>query len=134
MPPVGSKEWREPTPLWLKYIGAAIFAPLMAIPVFWAFSGLLHLAGEQYAAPTIVAYVGVPVLAFIVAAAACYFREIVRTVYYPVLEVAMGLAAAGQAAVPNPQGLARLLALVAGIRIIVDGLTRFFKFLELKRK
>ncbi len=121
---------KMPADPWQAYMAAIIFIPVIAIAAYWAFNGLLSFFRSQYATPTMAAYIVLPLIAFFTAAVAYFLREVVKTLIYPVIEVGVGLAAVAQAVSPQAGDLARLVAVLAGIRIIVDGFTRFFKFLH----
>jgi hypothetical protein len=64
--------------------------------------------------------------------AAYFMREVRRSLTHPIMEIAIGLAASAQAVSPASGDLARLVALLAGIRIITDGIVRFFKLTKLR--
>ena len=121
---------RAPIEPWQRYVSLVIFVPLIALAAFWAFNALFALARSEYATPSAVAYVVVPLLAFCAGFIAYFLRDVVKTLAYPIIEIGIGLAAAAQAVLPSPNDLPRLIALLAGVRIIADGIMRFFKFSE----
>ena len=126
---MSQREWQsQSTEPWQGYLGAAIFVPLVAIAAFWAINALFWLARAQYAAPSAVIYFVVPALTFGIAILAYYLREVMRTVAYPIIEVGVGLAASAQAVPATASDLARIVAVLAGVRIMVDGIMRFRKF------
>jgi hypothetical protein len=87
---------RLPIQPWQQYLGFALFVPIIAVGAFWIFEGLYSVARLQYAHPTAIAYVGVPLLAFLVAFFAFILREVIQTLAYPILEIGVGLAAVVQ--------------------------------------
>lgn len=118
--------------LWQTYVGVIVFVLIAAVTTFWAFNGLFAMAGSRHWRPPMIAYGLVPLLAFITANVAYFMREVRKTLAYPILEIGIGLAASAQAVSPGSGDLARLVALLAGARVMADGIERFFKFSELK--
>jgi hypothetical protein len=73
--------------------------------------------------------------AFGIGLIAWYVRDVLKSKWYPLLELAFGIAVAVQPAVqysPSASAEVLLLAIIAtfvgGVRIVTDGLKRFFEF------
>jgi hypothetical protein len=79
-----------------------------------------------------IAYRLIPLLAFITTNVAYFMREVKKTLAYPILEIDIGLATSAQAVSPGSGDIARLVALLAGVRVMADGIERFFRFSELE--
>lgn len=117
---------------WQHYVATAIGALVVAFLSFWALNWLFAMLRTQYADPGVAAYLIVPLIAVVLAGGAYFLREVVEARAYPMLEIGIGMAAAAQAVHPTAGDVARFLALIAGVRIIVDGLVRFVKFSKAK--
>ena len=127
---VGS--WKELRNPWQIYAGIASAIIVAAVAAFWLFNSLFAMAMPRHADPPVFAYVLVPLFALITGSAAYFMREVRRSLTYPIMEIGIGLAASAQAVSPASSDLARLVALLAGIRIITDGIVRFFKLTKLR--
>lgn len=127
----GPNDWKkDPVEPWQGYLAALFIVPIIAFAAFWAINGILAFAREQYAAPGTAAYIVVPVLTLILAFIAYYVRETAKLIVYPMIEIGVGLAAAAQSVPEKSSDLVRFVALLAGVRITVDGITRFKKFMD----
>lgn len=66
--------------------------------------------------------------AALIGAGAYWAREVREHWIYPLAEIAAGIAIATQAARPDGGPIVALIAFVAAVRIVIDGMTRFVKF------
>lgn len=117
---------------WYIYVAAVFAIILAAVAAFWLFDSLFTMAMPRRGSPSMFAYVLVPLFALMTGSAAYFMREVRKSLTYPIMEIGIGLAAAAQAVSPASSDLARLVALLAGIRIITDGIARFFRLTKLK--
>src|ERR1700731_636466 len=109
-----------------KGFGLLIFVPLVAAFVFWVFSILIEYALSEYAEPTTTFYIIVSTIALILGIAFHWIRDHLNLPAYAVIEIGVGMATAAQFA-RSGDPLVRVLAFLAGVRIIVDGTSRFLK-------
>jgi hypothetical protein len=67
--------------------------------------------------------------ALVVGIIAWFAREKVEFKLYPIAEIVLGMALATSGAIADkPDTVAALIAFVGGVRIVIDGITRFFKY------
>lgn len=116
-------------------VGLLIYVPIIALLTYWLFAYLARLSLEQYQHPTLMSYVVVPVASLALGITFYYVRERLNLISYAVIEIGVGMATAAQFASNFESGpLARIIALLAGLRIIVDGVARLVKFQALKKE
>jgi len=115
-------------------VGAPIFAFFFLTPfvfgaTYYIFRGLFNIAESEYAQPTTVSLIAVPLLALAIGATLFWIREKLQNPYYAVVEIGVGMATAAQfVRVGLDDKIARVLLLLTGIRIIVDGINRFLRY------
>lgn len=78
-----------------------------------------------------VSYVIAGVGALVLGILAFLAREIKKWAIYPFLELAVGIVSAANCVRPGETVLARMILLLAGVRIIVDAIKRLNEFLQL---
>jgi hypothetical protein len=106
-----------------------LLTPAAAVLAFLAFRGLYEIAASEYSQPSILSIIAVPALALAIGATFFWFRDKMKSPYYAVIEVGVGMATAAQFVMPERgNGLVRVMAFLAGTRIIVDGIHRFLRF------
>lgn len=115
----------------MKRLSILLWTPFIAITAFAIFRGLITLAEAELAKPTALGSVIVALAAFLIALVAYFFREIVQTRLYPVIEIGVGMAAAAQAPWAA-NGVVSVITMLGGVRIIVDGIVRYKKAVNKK--
>jgi hypothetical protein len=98
--------------------------------LYWALSAAIKFITTEFQDPSTTSVVVVPVAALLLGWIAYYLREWKRHWTYAVAEIAVGMAAAAQFA-SEGDALVRIIALMAGVRIILDGTKRFVDFTDL---
>jgi hypothetical protein len=114
--------------------GTVILTPIVGFLLFWIIRWLLELAQRGIQLPSWLSYAVVVLLSMALAGGAYILREVKQAHLYAVMEMGAGIAIAAQAATPGTGAVAKLLAVVAGVRIMVDGMTRYVKFRKNKER
>ncbi|ASP76515.1 hypothetical protein CDO28_34730 (plasmid) [Sinorhizobium meliloti] len=114
-------------------LAAVLLTPVGAAIAYGAIDGLLRLAASEYSKPTTLSYIAVPLIGLFLGAIFHWVRDQLNSRGYALAEIALGMAAAAQFT-RDGDALVRVLAFLAGLRIIVDGISRYLKFSDLQAK
>lgn len=119
-----------PAAPWMNYLAIAVWTPFVGLFAFASFRLIMDFTTAERLAPTTWGILGIAFGALLFGVVLYIVREAVQTCLYPLGEIGVGMAVAATAVYGTTtiDGLARLLAILTGIRIIVDGITRFRKF------
>ncbi|MGE0238485.1 MAG: hypothetical protein AB7F09_03200 [Parvibaculaceae bacterium] len=109
-------------------VGSIVTTFIAAVVLFHVINAAIIWVATEYQAPTIRTHVLVALFAAPTGLLLFWLREFVRHELYGMLEAAFGIATALQVLRPDASGLVRIVALIAGIRIVVDGIHRWWTF------
>jgi hypothetical protein len=127
---LGRRGYDGPSQPWMNVLSAVLWTPFVAIVAFAVFEAFISFAETERSTPSWWGILAIAMVILSLGIVAYAVRERVRTRLYPLAEIGVGIAAASAAvhAPSNADGLARLIAILAAIRIIVDGISRYALF------
>jgi hypothetical protein len=106
-------------------IGSIIGIIFTALISFAAIHHFISIAATQFAKPTPSSFVIAPVLALGLGCGLYYLREHYKHIAYSVVEIGFGMATAAQVLNVEGTSFVRVLAFLAGVHVIIEGIKRF---------